>query len=63
MEQPDRTAQLDQTLAATRDLAKAAATFYREVAQGVPLEAAVVLTNGYVSALIIASMNQGGGDE
>lgn len=59
MEQPDWTAQLDQTLAATRDFAKAAATFYKELLeQEVPPEAAIHLTQGYVSAMVIASMGK-----
>lgn len=60
--EPDPIAALDQTLAGTRDFAKAAATYYRElIEQGVAAEAAVALTNGYVGAIIIAAM--GGGEE
>jgi hypothetical protein len=62
MAEPDWTAQLDQTLAATRDFATAAATFFRELLeQEVPAEAAVALTNGYVGAIVIAAAN--GGEE
>lgn len=59
----DWTAQLDQTLAATRDFAKAAASFYRGlIEEGVPHEAAVLITNGYVSSIIIIGfMNAGEG--
>jgi hypothetical protein len=64
MPEPDWAAQLDQTLAATRDFAKAAAVFFKELVEsGVPAEAAVLLTNGYISSLIIGSMNQSGEED
>lgn len=57
--EPDWTAQLDQTLAATRDFAKAAGTFYKELLeQDVPALYAIQLTQGYVSAMVVASMGQ-----
>lgn len=61
MHQPDPIAQLDQALAGTRDFAKGAATFYRELRdQGIDDQAAVELTNGYVAAIVVATVNGDG---
>ncbi len=62
--EPDWTAQLDQTLAATRDFAKQAAAFYKGlVEEGLGVEVAVAMTNSYVQSLVIASGIFGGDEE
>ena len=58
----DLMAQFDQLLAATRDAAKQAGTFYKGLrGEGVPRGDAGVVTAAYVQAMIAVSV-QGSGD-